>query len=126
MQNQFRGHKILYRQVYPVIYMPSHHKAGKNGIVDIHYIIAEEQLGRPLSPKEEVHHKDKNRQNYEPENLMVFDSRQSHITYHMCMRHNLDIVLTCTNNIYHCEAKHRCDKYISCDQSVEHDPQNTP
>lgn len=105
MKEQFRGHNISYRQDYPIIYMPLHHKASKNGMVEIHYIIAEEKLGRQLKPGEEVHHKDENRHNYDPTNLIVFDSKQSHTAYHMCMKHDLDMVLTRIDGVWHCEAK---------------------
>ena len=100
----FRGHKIYFRQGYPIIYMPSHHKASKSGMVEIHYIIAEEMLGRQLKPGEEVHHKDENKLNYEKDNLMIFDSKSSHSSYHGCMNWNKNVTLIRIDGVWHCES----------------------
>lgn len=105
MNAEFRGHKISYRRGYPIIYLPEHHKASKNGMVEIHYIIAEEKLGRPLQYGEEVHHKDENRTNYDMSNLMVFDSKVSHATFHGCVRNGKDYDLSCHNGVWHCENR---------------------
>ena len=107
MNTVFRGHKISFRRGYPIIYMPSHHKASKSGMVEVHYIVAEEILGRQLKCDEEVHHKDENKLNYDRENLMIFDSKSSHTTYHQCMRGNTDVVLTRTDGVWHCESVNR-------------------
>ena len=100
----FRGKKIIYRRGYPAIYYPQHHKAGKNGLVEIHYIIAEEILGRPLNPEEIVHHKDEDRTNYDANNLMVFDTRGSHTSYHQGISNNLDMKLVREGGVWHCEC----------------------
>lgn len=100
----FRGHKVTYRRGYPIIYLPNHYKASKSGMVEIHYIVAEENLGRPLKKGEEVHHKDENKLNFESSNLIVFDSKASHSAYHACMRYGNDMVLTRTDGVWHCEC----------------------
>lgn len=60
---------------YRVIYLPEHPKAmsSKNwcGWVYEHVVIAEKQLGRPLSDDEVVHHLDFNRSNNKVSNLLV-------------------------------------------------------
>ena len=72
----------VYLNGYISIYMPEHERAFDNGCVYEHVLIAEEILGRKLKPKEVVHHKDKNRTNNSPENLMVFQTDEDHIAFH--------------------------------------------
>lgn len=48
-----------------------------------HRIVAEEKLGRPLTPKEVVHHEDENKRNNDPDNLIVFSSQAAHARHHM-------------------------------------------
>lgn len=48
-----------------------------------HRVVMENKLGRPLRPKEIVHHKDKNRSNNHPDNLEVCVNLRDHLdTYH--------------------------------------------
>lgn len=47
-----------------------------------HRIVAEAVLGRPLAPKEVVHHFDEDRQNYHPSNLAVFPTQAMHARAH--------------------------------------------
>jgi hypothetical protein len=48
-----------------------------------HRLIASTLLGRRLLDKEIVHHRDRNKKNNSPENLMVFPSSSSHQKYHL-------------------------------------------
>ena len=67
---------------YKELYFPNHHRAKTNGCVDEHIIIAENKLGRLLKEGECVHHKDENKQNNDPDNLMVFVNNSAHVAYH--------------------------------------------
>lgn len=59
------GYKVLHRQGGKYLYE--------------HRAVAEEMLGRPLAPDEVVHHKDANRSNNSPDNLVVM-KRHEHDT----------------------------------------------
>lgn len=53
----------------------------RNGRLE-HRFVAEQMLGRVLLPGEVVHHKDRNKHNNDPSNLMVFTSQSEHATHH--------------------------------------------
>lgn len=67
---------------YIQVYLPEHPKATTNGCVYEHILVAEKFLGRPLKDEEVVHHKDKNRSNNSPDNLMVFRTKSDHSAFH--------------------------------------------
>jgi hypothetical protein len=70
------------RNGYVMLYMPNHHRAGKDGMLYEHIYMAEMFIGRPLEKDEEVHHEDKNRGNNTEENLFVFKTHEDHARYH--------------------------------------------
>lgn len=72
----------IYLNGYIAVYMPEHERAFDNGCVYEHVLVAEEILGRKLKPEECVHHKDKDRTNNSPDNLMIFQTNEDHIAYH--------------------------------------------
>ena len=67
---------------YRIVYQPSHPHAHSNGYVYEHILVAEKKLGRSLKLEEVVHHKDKNKENNSPDNLIVFATNADHSTYH--------------------------------------------
>ena len=74
--------KELVPDNYNTLYLPSHHRAWKNGCVYEHILIAEQKLGRELKDGECVHHIDENKRNNDPNNLMIFDTYENHIAFH--------------------------------------------
>lgn len=68
---------------YPIVYMPDRDDTiGTSGCVYEHILVAESILGRRLLPGETVHHKDRNRANNSPENIMVFKTNADHVRFH--------------------------------------------
>lgn len=51
-----------------------------------HRVVAEQMLGRSLTQSEVVHHRDGNRYNNEPENLVVFPTVGDHTRFHAELR----------------------------------------
>lgn len=73
--NSMEHKKIFYRAGYP-----SYVK--KDKIKYIHRDIASEKLGRKLGKNEVVHHKDEDKTNNDPENLIVFRNVSHHTSFH--------------------------------------------
>lgn len=67
---------------YEYIIDKFHPRASSEGCVYVHVIVAEQKLGRFLLPEEVVHHKDLNKLNNDPENIMVFASIADHSRFH--------------------------------------------
>lgn len=47
-----------------------------------HRVVAEKMIGRPLKSGEIVHHRDGNKRNNNPNNLVVFSSQSEHARFH--------------------------------------------
>jgi hypothetical protein len=54
----------------------------KRGGRHYHRTAAEKAIGRPLTGAEVVHHKDNNKHNNEPHNIIVFPSQKEHALFH--------------------------------------------
>lgn len=76
------GHKRMTTKGYYIYYMPDHHLANSSGTVYEHMLVAEEVLGRPLNKGEFVHHKDRDKTNNSPDNIMVFKTNSDHTAFH--------------------------------------------
>lgn len=99
----YKGHKVTLSNGYPEIYLPEHPLARKRGNIYVHILVAEEILGRHLTKDEVVHHIDKNRQNNNTENLMIFASQTDHSFYHQCLlNNNINYCLYKIEGVYHC------------------------
>lgn len=68
---------------YEYIIDKTHPRANRDGSVYLHIIIAEKILGRYLLPEEVVHHKDLDKLNNDPSNLIVFATKSDHTRFHM-------------------------------------------
>jgi hypothetical protein len=56
--------------------LPDHPNAYRNGIVQEHTVVMSQLLGRPLLPRENVHHKNGVKTDNRPENLELWLSHQ--------------------------------------------------
>lgn len=61
---------------YVVVYKKGHENAWKNGYMFEHVFVMSEMLGRPLTDKENVHHKNGVRCDNRPENLELWSTSQ--------------------------------------------------
>jgi hypothetical protein len=68
---------------YVMIRQPDHPRARQNGYVLEHILVMEAQLGRPLAPGEEVHHRNHIRNDNRPENLELYGSHAEHFALHV-------------------------------------------
>lgn len=57
-----------------------------------HRIVAEEMLGRKLKVGEVVHHKDGNKRNNNPSNIMIFASQSEHAKFHAELKQILKLL----------------------------------
>ena len=103
---------------YEYIINKSHPRANEDGAIYVHMIVAEEKLGRYLLPDEVVHHKDLNKLNNDPDNLMIFASNSDHSRFHAngCDENTLSLnengVYTCKKQEFTCID---CGKEITKD-----------
>lgn len=70
------------KQGYLLRRRPEHPRANSRGYVREHILVMEQKIGRPILPTEDVHHKDENKANNDPDNLDLFASRGEHIRHH--------------------------------------------
>lgn len=100
---------------YEYVIDKTHPRANQDGSVYLHIIIAEQIIGRYLLPDEVVHHKDLNKLNNDPSNIMIFATRNDHTRFHM---HECDesLLTLNENGVYICiEQKHIC---IDCGKEI--------
>ncbi|WP_370318055.1 HNH endonuclease [Pusillimonas sp. NJUB218] len=77
-----RKKPFIIKKGYKKILLPTHPRADAKGYVFEHIIVAEAKIGRPIRDPEEVHHKDFNKLNNSPDNLVVCADHAQHMAYH--------------------------------------------
>lgn len=83
----WHGGRHLHEKGYVRIKLPDHPRADPKGYVYEHIVVAEAKVDRPLKEREQVHHKDRDRANNDPSNLVVL-TESEHIDVH---RHAGDV-----------------------------------
>jgi len=73
---------------------PPHPRRNAKGLYPLHIVLMENKLSRLLRPGEEVHHRDENKANDDPENLEVL-TKSSHAKLHADNRTPTPIPCTC-------------------------------
>lgn len=63
---------------YVLVYNPSHSRAVGDGYVPEQILVAEESIGRPLSPDEDVRHINADPQDNRPENLEIVSANSGY------------------------------------------------
>ncbi len=81
----WRGGRYKSGHGYILIKSPEHHRADRNGYVQLSVLVVEHELGRELLPDEVAHHKNEIRDDNRPSNLQVLTD-SAHKTLHAKQR----------------------------------------
>ena len=102
---------------------PMHEKANSKGLYPLHRVLVENKIGRHLLPKEQVHHKDGNKQNNDITNLELL-SISDHTKIHNPKLEDIEAVCKLCNetfkvkgNLFRLRLKRNKSGFIFCSRS---------
>lgn len=72
----------VYIKGYPVVYMPDHPRAKSSGYVREHILVMEKIIGRTPTKEEDIHHIDLDKENNNPQNLLLLKNHKDHMKLH--------------------------------------------
>lgn len=79
----WKGGRLTDKSGYVLLYCPDHPQASRHGYVREHRLVMEQTLGRPLTRREVVHHRNGVRGDNRPENLELFESNGAHLRHEL-------------------------------------------
>lgn len=85
----WRGGRTVTGHGYVLVRLPDHPLADVRGYVYEHRLVAEQLVGRPLEPGEQIHHKNGIKSDNRAENLEVMPSMAHHRLQHRNARSDL-------------------------------------
>ncbi len=75
----WKGGRNITKDGYVLVYRPDHPNARNNGYILEHRLVMAEEIGRPLTDEEVVHHINGIRDDNRLENLQLFESNAEHL-----------------------------------------------
>ena len=101
------GRYVEPKKGYVMIRNSKHPRARHNGYVLEHILVAEQMLGRPLLPGEEIHHINEKRSDNRPENLKIYSTHSEHFQTHLPLVPATQDVCSCGKKV---QAKGLCSR----------------